>query len=175
MRRLSCSRPNISITPTQREGKETDSNDDVGHATEAEIGLFEEEREVAVSCLEEVRRDEDADGVVDAANLARAEVVVDENGDLHPSLPLVGLLAVEEPEVLVGRLECEEAGEEGDEGEDGEGDGVVLLVLLEEERGPVGDEEEREGEAEDGGGDEVLLVGEEGEETGDGIGCRRGG
>jgi hypothetical protein len=119
---------------------------------------------VTVPAHEEVSRDEDSNGVVNPRNLTRSDVVVDQNRDLHPSLPFVRLFAIEEPEVLLDRFHGCDTSDEGQDAENGEGEGVVLLVLFEEEVGPVRDEEESHGETEDREGEEVLLLREETED-----------
>lgn len=158
----------------QDDRQEIEADEDVGDASEPKVGLFEEEAQVTIAAHKEVRRDEDSDRVVDTADLARAEVVVDQDRDLHPSLPLVRLVAVQEAEVLLGRLHGHDAGDERDQAERAEGDRVVLLVFFQEQVGPIGDEEQASRETKDSERDQVFLIGEEAEHGRVDAGCEEG-
>lgn len=141
--------------------QEVEPDEDVRDTREPEVGLLEEETEVSVATHEEIGRDEDPDRVVDPANLARANIVIDQDRDLHPPLPFVRLVTVEEPEILLDRFHRDDPRDERDDTESAKGESVVLLVLLEKEVRAVGDEEERDGETENGEREKVFLLGEE--------------
>jgi len=147
------------VGENDREKVEPDK--DIGYSSEFKIGFLEEEGEVTVTTHEEVGCDEDSNRIVDSADLASSEIVIDEDRDLHPSFPLVCLITIEKSEIFFDRFHCDDSGDEREDGKGGEGDSVILLVLLQEEIGSIGDEEEGDGETENSEGEEVFLVGEE--------------
>ena len=61
---------------------------------------------------------------------------------LHPTLPLIRLLAIQESEVLVFVLERSETGDETDQTQSSEDPRLELLLLLEPNGRPVGHEVE---------------------------------
>ena len=61
---------------------------------------------------------------------------------LHPTLPLIRLLAIQESEVLVFVLERSETGDETDQAQSSKDPRLELLLLLEPNGRPVGHEVE---------------------------------
>ena len=81
---------------------------------------------------------------------------------LHPSLPFIGNVPIQKTEVLSAVLDGEKSGHKGYNGDHPEDDGVIILLLLLKDMGPVGEEEIAHGQTKgakgrsDGGGRKVV-------------------
>lgn len=117
---------------------------------------------MSISAHEEVRCNQYSYRIVDATDFRGAEIVVNQDSDLHPSLPLVGLLSIEETQILLSGFQSVYSDRYRGKGKNSEVESTILLVFFEEQGCTVGDEEERYRTSENSEGKKVFLIWEEG-------------
>lgn len=82
---------------------------------------------------------------------------------MHPSLPFIGNVPIQKTEILSTVLDGKKSSHKGCKGDRPEDDGVIVLLLLLKDMGPVGEEEIAHGQTKsaksrsDGGGRKVVV------------------